>query len=1117
MSKRPLVSIILLGCLVSGVFSPAGRQPTRGLAQIPLAQVQPAQVPLAIEGQIAYVGTDGNLWVLRQGESVPLPVTSDANPERVYLSPRWSPDGSLLAFCRQDGGEGGRSGLYFARTGEWQPFPLVEDVFCNEWLEGSFTWSPDGRRVVYARNFVYNPQPGGTLWESYYGLWSVDLLTGEASEFVSASNGNPLVHPQYSPDGRWLKFYEVAYIEGLGVLQTVEIESSRYVNWVGLGADIFPGFSSWSPDGSRVVFDAVSYTGFPGAGVYFANPDGSDITQVFAQASQVATLPLLSPRQDRIAFLLNDYGKSTNTLVVIAPNGEARQDIASSDSGLLAVDWSPAGNQLLYAITNGENADLVTFDVDTGAQSVLAQSKLQQADWGPYSAGSTTREALSPQTIQDVSFKPNLLIYLAEDYRLVLYDPSKERQVDLSPPMTVGVYQASPSRQGLVYRDRWLWLSFEAGGNLNVQGALLPSAPAQGQISWSPDETRLAMLDAQGRVWLAARSGAFVEIPGAASLPSWSFDGQWLSYCNSESALWLVGPGTPPKQIAESVECPARWSSRGYLLAYQTKGSVTEAAQVFVYDPLADKASFVLEGAGLIDWSPDGRVLALLRPDTTAGRRIVFGVEPLSGKQLLVGRFLEKEVGVVGWFPQSGSYLFGPFRLTPDLSSASRVSDAVFAATSNSGRLLVGIGTSELITLTCLEPFSGQAQRLSTANLAGFQMGSLAGIWAEISNDGEWAAAYVYDRGRYQTTLSRCDGTVQIPLSEPATAVPGEFSPSSQMYLERQVVAGASKLVVHGLTQNITQTLSTADHKLGLWLKPLRPLPPGGYALTGRVRGTGNRPLEGVTLLLDGLPAGISAGDGRFAITGLPPGEYTLSPQSNDYYFEPSDVFVRLPSEELDFDFSGTTFEAGAPPEDQQPEEFPEGPQDADSEPGSQLPGVEEPPAGNPFVWIPWICGGSLVLLVFLLFAGVIRLVRRRRKRQAEILPVTESAGLEDTAPVRVRPIEAPITSPQMPELEQVPVRESKSVPAAEESGDEIQARLGEGIQLVRAGELTRGAELLRKVVEVDAQNATAWMWLGWAAAKSGDRQLAGRCFGQAKKLGHPRAEQALTWLRKTG
>jgi len=1110
MFKRPWMAIILLGCLVAGMFSPQGLRIMHGLAQ----------APLAIDGQIAYVATDGNLWVLRQGESIPLPITSDANPERVYLSPRWSPDGSLLAFCRESGDEGGKAGLYFARTGEWQPFLLVEDVLCTDWSEGSFTWSPDGRKIIYARDFVYNPQPGGAIWGTYSGLWSVDLLTNEASEFVQPSGGNPLVHPQWSADGKWLKFYEVAYIEGLGVLHTWEAGTGRLVNWVGLGADIFPGYSSWSPDGSRVVFDVVSYTGFPGAGLYSANPDGSDIQQLFARSNQVATRPLLSPRGDRMVFLLNAYGSSTHTLVMITADGETSQEVASSDSGLLPLDWSPAGNQLLYAFQSGEATDLVILDVDSGAQNVLAQSSLFQADWGPYSPGSTTREPLSPQTIPEVTYKPNLLVYLAEDYRLVLFDPAKGSQVNLTPPMTVGAYQASPSRQGLVYRDRWLWLSFEPGGSLSVQGALLPSAPAQGQISWSPNEDRLSMRDAQGKVWLAARSGAFVEIPGAASLPSWSFDGQWLSYCNADNALWVVGPGTPPNQIAENVECPARWSSRGYYLAYTANGATVSggesaAPQVFVYDSLAGVASFISEGARLIGWSPDGRLLALVRPDTTPGRRIVFSVDPLSGKQLLVGRFLENETGVADWLPQSGSYLFGPFRLTPDLSSASRVADTVFAAATQSLRMLVGIGTSDLITISCLEPFSGQAIRLATANLAGYQSGLLAGIWADISSDGEWAAIYAYDRGRFRTILSRCDGTSQLPLSDPVTSVPGEFSPNSLWYLERQVVAGASKLVVHDLTQNITQTLSTADHKLGLWLEALQPIPPGGYTLSGQVRGKGNRPLEGATLLLDGLPGAISSEDGRFTIGGLPPGEYTLSPQSDEYYFQPSDEFVSLPGEEAEIEFSGSPIEAGAPPEVVQPEVIPEEVTEGATDQGEALP--EEPGLipTNPFILIPWICGGGLVLLVFLFFAAVIGLVRRRRRRRGAILPAPAGSALEDTAPVRVVPAETQPVRLPMPGMDQALPQAQKSIPQAEATSNQLQTWLAEGIRQVRGGELARGAETLRKVVEVDAQNATAWMWLGWAAAKSGDRKLAGRCFRQAKQLGHPRAEQALAWLRR--
>jgi len=1084
MLKRPWLNYIFISSVLVWQF------------QIALTPTQ-AQIPPAPQGQIAYIATDGNMWVVRQGETVPLPITSDASEQVSYLSPRWSPDGSLLVFCRQVQSEVTASSLYFARTGEWEPFPLAEEVFCNDWFEGSFSWSPDGRQIVYARSYEFNPESAASQWQTYYGLWVVDLISGESSELLPPLGANPLVYPQWSANGKWIKFYELAYIEGLGVLHTWEVETGRVVSWVGLGADIFPGTSSWGPDGNVVAFDLVSYTGFPGAGIYLANPDGTDAGRIYAKSSAVATLPLLSPRGDWLAFLLSPYDRPATQLILTTRDGENRVEIANSDSRLAPLDWSPDGAWLLYATHNGEVNDLIAYNVDTGEHAILAQTNTFQADWGPYSEGSTTREALAPQTISDFPFRPGLLLYLAPDYRLVLRDPARELDADLSPPMTVGAFQTSPSHQSVVYRDRWTWVDFATGDELIVQGILLPSAPGEGDISWAPNENRLVMQDAEGRAWLVDRSGSYVEIPGAASTPKWSFDGQWLSYCSGEGALWVIGPNVPPREVAKQVECPARWSPRSYVLAYTTLSSAG-TSQANVYDALSDSSSLISEGASFAGWSPDGRLLGLIRADELPGRQIVFALEPDSGKQLLIGRFAESEFGLKDWLPQIGGYQFGPFRIAPDLSSATRVADMLFDVTNRGGRMLVGIGTSNLITITCLEPDMTRSQRVLTANLTGYQGDDFPGVWGDLSGDGEWAAAYAFDRGRYQGILSRCDGTAQIYLQEPEGNAPGEFSPNSRWFFERQTASGAETLMLHDLDQGITQTVSTADHNLAFWLDGVRNVPPGGYVISGRVTGRFGRGLEGVTLLVDGVPAGISAADGRFTISGLPTGEYSLSPQLEGFEFDPSDELVQFPSEEPEtFEFSASQIE-----EDEQEFEPAVLPETSEEIPASPLTR-----SGPDFLTILILtCVGALFLFVIL---PVVLIIRRRRKKRR----------LEDTQPVRTGRIlpaqgaTSHATVVKSPHTTPEPTQEPVQVSEAEQVSEWLQ----DGIQLVRKGQLERGAALLHMVVERESNNGTAWMWLGWAAAKSGDRRLAKRCFQHARRLGHPRASQALTWLRKTG
>jgi squalene-hopene/tetraprenyl-beta-curcumene cyclase len=80
----------------------------------------------------------------------------------------------------------------------------------------------------------------------------------------------------------------------------------------------------------------------------------------------------------------------------------------------------------------------------------------------------------------------------------------------------------------------------------------------------------------------------------------------------------------------------------------------------------------------------------------------------------------------------------------------------------------------------------------------------------------------------------------------------------------------------------------------------------------------------------------------------------------------------------------------------------------------------------------------------------------------------------------------------------------------------DVDARLKRGIAQVKAGETMTGYRVLLQVVKDAPDNAEAWLWVGWAAVKKGERRTAERCFLRAQRLGHPHAERALRWLKSS-
>jgi tetratricopeptide (TPR) repeat protein len=77
----------------------------------------------------------------------------------------------------------------------------------------------------------------------------------------------------------------------------------------------------------------------------------------------------------------------------------------------------------------------------------------------------------------------------------------------------------------------------------------------------------------------------------------------------------------------------------------------------------------------------------------------------------------------------------------------------------------------------------------------------------------------------------------------------------------------------------------------------------------------------------------------------------------------------------------------------------------------------------------------------------------------------------------------------------------------------------GSAEQIKRAIELAKSKrhkeafEILRGIVQSEPNNASAWFNLGGVLASMGNYKDSERCYSRAKRLGHPRADDALNWL----
>lgn len=304
----------------------------------------------------------GAVWLAPLDGSIP-PTQFTSGTKRDG-DPRWSPDGTQLAFTSKR--EGGPAQLYVIPIAGGEPRKLTdvkEDA-------GQAAWSPDGSRIAFVarvRDEAYEEgdekkRPPRRITRLQFKLdnegWTFDRpqhvfvvpADGSAEPIQLTSGDFENVRPSWSPDGKRIAFasarhdrWDTSPISDIYVIDAGGGEPERITS-----SDGGSGLPSWSPDGSR-----VAYSFYPSV---FDDPKHSQIAVIEVKSGQRR---ILTESLDRNC----------------GPYPEMREPIWDGDMLLFAVEDS--GNLHLYRVPadgSGAPQPVVTGDfVVTGYDAAAGQ------------------------------------------------------------------------------------------------------------------------------------------------------------------------------------------------------------------------------------------------------------------------------------------------------------------------------------------------------------------------------------------------------------------------------------------------------------------------------------------------------------------------------------------------------------------------------------------------------------------------------------------------------------------------------------------------------------------------------------------------------------------------